>query len=79
MNFRDTRSIPAMILRVAGAFALYFVLNTLLKLPFSKAFLAAGTLPAYLVRTVRYAVNIFVIVGLYPNIFPLFEKAGKKK
>ena len=79
VNFRDTRNIRAMILRVAGAFALYYVLNPLLKLPFSREFLAGGTLEAFLIRTVRYAVILFVIVGIYPKAFPLFEKTGNKK
>ena len=78
VNFQDTRNVWAMILRVIGAFALYFILNTLLKLPFGKEFLASGTLTAFLVRTARYAVIIFVIIGIYPKIFPLFEKIGKK-
>ena len=78
VNFRDTGNIWAMILRVVGAFALYFVLNTLLKLPFSKEFLASGALTAFLVRTARYAIIIFVIIGVYPKIFPLFERIGKK-
>ena len=79
VNFRDTRNIWAMILRVAGAFALYYVLNTVLKLPFSKDFLAGGTMGAFLIRMARYAVIIFVIIGLYPKLFPLFEKIGVKK
>ena len=79
VNFRNTRNIWAMILRVAGAFAVYFVLNTVLKLPFSKEFLAGGTMGAFLVRAARYAVIIFVIIGVYPKVFPLFEKIGKKK
>ena len=79
VNFSDTRNVWAMILRVAGALALYFVLNPLLKLPFSKEFLAGETLAAFLVRTARYAVIIFVILGIYPKIFPLFEKIGKKE
>ena len=79
VNFRDTRNIGAMILRVIGAFALYYVLNTLLKLPFSKEFLTGGTLPAFLVRTARYAVIIFAILGVYPKVFPLLEKIGKGK
>ena len=78
VNFQDTRNGWVMILRVIGAFALYFILNTLLKLPFGKEFLAGGTLPAFLVRTARYAIIIFVIIGIYPKIFPLFEKIGKK-
>ena len=31
------------------------------------------------VRAARYAVIIFMIVGIYPKIFPLFEKIGKKQ
>ena len=27
----------------------------------------------------RYAVIIFVIIGIYPKVFPLFEKTGKQK
>ena len=79
VRFADTRNVWAMILRVAGAFALYFALNTLLKLPFSRDFLSGGTTAAFLVRTARYALIIFAIVGLYPKVFPLFEKVGGKK
>ncbi|MBQ6722876.1 MAG: phosphatase PAP2 family protein [Clostridia bacterium] len=79
VDFKDTRNIWAMILRVACAFVIYFVLNTVLKLPFSKEFLANGTMGAFLVRAARYAVIIFVIIGIYPKVFPLFEKIGKKK
>ncbi len=79
VRFSDTRNIAAMILRLTGAFGLYFVLNTLLKLPFSKDFLAGGTTGAFLVRSARYAVIIFVIIGVYPKAFPLFEKAGRRE
>ena len=79
VNYSDTRKVLAMILRVAGAFVLYFVLNTLLKLPFSKEFLAGETLAPFLVRTARYTVIIFAIIGVYPMVFPLYEKIGKKK
>lgn len=74
IGFRDTRSIPAMILRCIGALAIYYVLNTVLKMPFSKEFLDNGTLTANLVRTARYAVILFVVIAVYPRVFPLFEK-----
>ena len=74
IGFRDTRSIPAMILRCAGALAIYYVLNTVLKMPFSKEFLDNGTLAANLVRTARYAVILFVVIAVYPRVFPLLEK-----
>ena len=78
VNFQDTRNPWAMILRVGCAFVLYAGLNTVLKLPFSKEFLANGTLGANLIRTARYAVIIFILLGIYPKCFPLFEKIGKK-
>ena len=67
-----------MILRVLGAFAIYYVLNTLLKLPFSREFLSGGTMGSFLVRAARYSLIIFTIIGIYPMVFPLFEKIGKK-
>lgn len=79
VQFKDTRNPWAMILRVIGAFAIYYALNTLLKLPFSKEFLDNGTLGAGLVRTARYAVVLFVALGIYPKVFPVFEKIGKKQ
>ncbi len=79
VRYADTRNPRAMVLRVLGAFALYYALNTLLKLPFSRDFLAGGTLAAYLVRSARYAVILFAIIGVYPKAFPLFEKVGGRK
>ena len=79
IGFQDTRNIWAMLLRTVCAFALYLVLNTLLKLPFPSAFLESGSLGALLVRAARYAVVIFVILGIYPKLFPIFEKVGKRK
>ena len=78
IGFADTRNVPAMILRCVGAFAIYFALSTLLKLPFSNEFLNNGTLPANLIRTARYAVILFVELAVYPRVFPLFEKIGRK-
>ena len=74
VNFQETRKIPAMILRVVGAIIIYFVVNTLLKLPFDKEFLAGASLIALLIRTARYAIIMFLITGVYPMIFPMFER-----
>ena len=79
IGFKDTRNHWAMILRTIGAFAIYFALNTLLKLPFSKAWLDSGELLPNRVRTARYAVILFVVLAVYPRVFPVFEKAGKKQ
>ena len=79
VRFQDTRNVFAMILRVAGAFAVYAVLNTVMKMPFDKEWLNSGTMGSNLIRTARYAILLFVLVGVYPRIFPLFEKIGRKE
>ena len=78
VGYRDTRNVLAMLLRAAGAFVVYFGLNTLLKLPFPEAFLDGGSFAALAVRAVRYAVDLFVIMGVYPMLFPLFERIGRR-
>ena len=79
INFQDTRKIPVMILRVVGAGAVYFALNKVLKLPFSSEFLNSGTLGANLIRALRYAILLFVIIGVYPRCFPAMEKLFEKR
>ena len=69
VRFQNTRVWWKIILRVAGGAVIYFVLNTLLKLPFSPVFLESGTFAAYLVRALRYAVILFVDIALYPLLF----------
>ena len=78
VQFRDTRNVWAMILRTLGGVALFYLLDTVLKMPFSREWLNSGELLPNLVRTVRYALLIFVLLGVYPRCFPLFEKIGKK-
>ena len=79
VNFQETRKISAMILRVIGAFLVYLIANTLLKLPFDKQYLAGASFGALFIRMIRYAIVIFLIMGVYPMAFPVFEKVGKKK
>lgn len=69
VRFENAKTAVKMILRLVCGLALYFVLNTALKLPFSKAFLDGGTLGALLVRCARYAVISFVEFGVYPLLF----------
>ncbi len=78
-NYQDTRNPFAMVLRVAGAAAIYFVLNKLLKMPFSTEFLDSGKLGANLIRTARYVIISIAMVGLYPKVFPVFEKISFRK
>ncbi len=77
VRFSNTRSVLQSVLRILVGGGLYFVLNTLFKLPFSHEFLNSGTLPALLVRCARYAVIMFVLFSLYPLLFRHFPGAGK--
>ena len=77
VNFANTKNVIRIILRLAGGTALYFVLNSLLKLPFSKEFLESGTTAAMLVRTGRKAIVTFIIMGIYPMLFKYTAKIGK--
>lgn len=72
VNFKNTREPVRMVLRVLGGGAIYLCLNTVLKLPFSEAFLDSGTMAAHLVRSGRYFIVIFVIIAIYPLLFDRF-------
>lgn len=78
VNFETTRSPVRWVLRLVGGGAVYFGLNTLLKLPFSSEFLNNGTLAAHLVRTVRYTLVCFVDFAIYPMLFRYTAKLGPK-
>lgn len=78
VNFENTKSVIRMILRTLVGGGLFFGLNTVLKLPFSKELLESATLGAYLIRTLRYTVVVFLIVGVYPMLFKHTAKIGKK-
>ncbi|MBQ7656755.1 MAG: phosphatase PAP2 family protein [Clostridia bacterium] len=76
VRFEKTRKPLWMALRVLGGLAIYLVLSTLLKLPFSKEFLSGGTTAALLVRCARYAIIAFVEFGVYPMLFKFEKKNG---
>lgn len=82
VKFENTSNIFRCILRTIGGGLLYFGLNILLKLPFPKELLEAGTIVSNLIRMARYAVVIFVVIGVYPMLFKLtgrlFERKAEK-
>jgi undecaprenyl-diphosphatase len=82
VNFENIRGTLRSVLRVAGGVAVFFGLNELLKLPFSKEFLNSAAMSAMLVRTARYTLVIFADIGLYPMLFKYtakwFEKGAQK-
>ena len=69
VHFENTRKPLWMVIRVLGGLGVYLVLNTVLKLPFSKDFLSGGGTAALLVRCARYAIISFVDFGVYPMLF----------
>ena len=77
VNFKETKNIVCSVLRVVCGGVLYFALNKLLKLPFPKELLESATMPSFLIRTARYAIIIFILMGVYPMIFDKFKKKEK--
>ena len=80
VKFEATNKPLEIILRVLIGGALYLVLNTVLKMPFSKEFLDSGSYAANLVRFVRYGIVIFFLTAIYPMLFkfsPLSKKGEK--
>ncbi|MBR5094374.1 MAG: phosphatase PAP2 family protein [Oscillospiraceae bacterium] len=78
VKFENTSNILRCVLRTLGGAAIYFGLSTVLKMPFPKDLLNAGDLTAHLLRTLRYAIVIFVDIGVYPLLFQVTGKLWKK-
>lgn len=79
VHFGNTRKPIWMAVRVLGGLAVYLALNTVLKLPFSKEFLADSSIAALLVRCGRYAIIAFVDFGIYPMLFRLENRTNTSK
>ena len=79
VRFENTRNPIRAVLRIVGGGAVYFGLNTLLKLPFPKELLDAGNFAAHLIRSGRYAIVIFAVIAVYPILFRYTAKIGKKE
>lgn len=76
VRFENTRSPLNCVLRILGGLVIFLVLDILLKLPFSKEFLDSGTLAAYTVRSIRYAIIVFADLGVYPLAFRFKKETG---
>ena len=79
VNFRSTQKPLRVILRVIGGVVVFYAFTVLLKLPFSKEFLASGTFPAFLVRFFRYFVAAFMSLGVYPMLYAKCDKFWKEE
>lgn len=78
VNFESTRNPVRMVLRVLGGGLIYLGLNAVLKLPFGSDFLSSGTLPAHIVRVIRYTIVLFVDIGVYPMLFKVTDRIFNK-
>ena len=79
VRFENTSNILRCVLRTLGGGLLYYGLNAVLKLPFPSELLHAGNFTAHLIRTLRYAVVIFVLIGVYPMLFKLTGRIWDRK
>ena len=79
VNFENTRSVLRSVLRVVGGVAVFFGLNTLMKMPFSTDFLNSGEMSALLIRMVRYTLVVFAVLGAYPMVFKVGDKWFEKE
>ncbi len=69
VNFENTKKPLSIAIRLILGIAGYLILNEGLKMPFSSEFLGSATLLAFFVRTCRYAIILFLLVGVYPLAF----------
>lgn len=74
VHFSDTTVLWQRAVRLVGGMAFFMVLSVLLKVPFPKELLEGAGLAAHLVRTGRYLVMSFLVVGVYPITFRWMEK-----
>ncbi len=73
VRFENTQRPAAVLLRTLAGGGLFFILNGSLRFLLGGLFLA-GTMGALLMRFVRYALVVFLLVGVYPYAFRLEEK-----
>ncbi|MDD3831624.1 MAG: phosphatase PAP2 family protein [Clostridia bacterium] len=74
VKFKNTRIWWRVIIRLILGGAIYLGLNELIKLPAPAEFLESATAGQFAFRTVRYAIIIFLVIGVYPMLFRLGDK-----
>lgn len=77
-RFENTGNLWLALLRTAVGGALYFVLSSLIKLLIGNLF-PAGSMGYLLMRSVRYGLVVFLLVGVYPYAFRLEKKLFRGK
>lgn len=78
VNFENTKNIPLVIIRTFMGGVCFFVLNLLFKALLGNIF-PDESFGSCVIRTVRYAMAVFLIIGVYPMIFKPVEGFFAKK
>ena len=73
VRFENTSKLWIALLRTVIGGALYFVLSTLIKLVIGNLF-PEGSMGWFLMRSLRYCLVVFLLVGVYPLCFQLEKK-----
>ncbi|MBQ0041995.1 MAG: phosphatase PAP2 family protein [Lachnospiraceae bacterium] len=74
VKFENTRNIWAILIRLVIVAGVYLGGNVLFKLPFSAEFLESDTMIQYVVRMIRYALILFLEIGIAPMCYKPLEK-----
>ena len=77
-RFENTGNLWLALLRTAVGGALYFALSTVIKLLIGNLF-PAGSMGYLLMRSIRYGLVVFLLVGVYPLAFRLEKKLFEQK
>ena len=79
VKFTNTKNVFRMILRTLGGLVVFVIADKALKMPFSKDFLDTASSLSFAVRSIRYAIASFVVIGVYPMLFGFVDKKILKK
>lgn len=81
-KFQNTKVWWRIILRLVVGGALYLGLNALLKLPMElimgEEWMEVASAGNFAFRAIRYAVILFLLIGVYPLLFKVFDKVWVK-
>ena len=69
VRFENTEKVLVMILRTLGGLILFILVDKILEVPFSKEFLSSTSGLSFTVRTIRYTISCFAVIGVYPLLF----------
>ena len=68
VKFSNTKDVKKSIFRVAGGLVVFLLFNVILKAVFG---LINIDEIAYLLRVIRYAILVFITMGIYPMLFKM--------